>query len=77
MDNFFEFLEYHSTCFGRCLRPSSRVQVCTYSFSYMLYRPVDGLASKQSTNLYDIYLKLYVQSWTPDDGRTDRPKRVE
>jgi len=35
------------------------------------------LASKQSTNLYDIYLMLYVQSWTPDDGRKDRPKHVE
>jgi len=31
----------------------------------------------QSTNLYDIYLMLYVQSWTPDDGRKDRPKHVE
>ena len=27
--------------------------------------------------LYDIYLMLYVQSWTPDDGRKDRPKHVE
>ena len=34
-------------------------------------------ASKLSTNLYDIYLKLYVQSWSPDDGRRDRPKHVE
>jgi len=34
-------------------------------------------ASKQSTNLYDIYMMLYVQSWTPDDGRKDRPKHVE
>ena len=35
------------------------------------------LTSKQSTNIYDIYLTLYVQSWTPDDGRKDRPKHVE
>ena len=28
-------------------------------------------------NLFDIYLMLYVQSSTPDDGRKDRPKRVE
>jgi len=35
------------------------------------------LASKQFTNLYDIYLMLYVQSWTPDDGRKDRPKHVK
>jgi len=34
-------------------------------------------ASKQSTNLYDTYLMLCVQSWTPDDGRKDRPKHVE
>ena len=27
------------------------------------------LASKQPQNLYDIYLMLYVQSETPDDGR--------
>jgi len=33
--------------------------------------------SKQSTNLCDIHLTLYVQSWTPDDGRKDRPKHVE
>jgi hypothetical protein len=34
-------------------------------------------ASNKSTNLYDIYLMLYVQSWTPDDGRKDRPNHVE
>jgi len=34
-------------------------------------------ASKQSTNLYDIFLMLYVQPWTPDDGRKYRPKHVE
>jgi hypothetical protein len=28
-------------------------------------------------NLYDIYLMLYVQSQTPDDGRKDRSKHVE
>jgi len=32
------------------------------------------LASKQPQNLYVIM--LYVQSWTPDDGRKDRPKHV-
>ena len=26
---------------------------------------------------HDIYLMLYVQSWTPDDGRKDRTKHVE
>ena len=34
-------------------------------------------ASGKSTNLYDIYLMLYVHSWTPDDGRKDRPKHAE
>jgi len=34
-------------------------------------------ASKETTNLYDIYLMLYVQSWTPDYGRKDSPKHVE
>jgi hypothetical protein len=34
-------------------------------------------AGKQSNNLYDVYLILCVQSWTPDDGRKDRPKHVE
>ena len=34
-------------------------------------------ASMQSTNLYDMHLMLCVQSWTPDDGRKDRPKHVE
>jgi hypothetical protein len=79
---FFSSLLNITTCFGRSLRPSSGVQDCTYSFRYMPYRLVDCLlvdkrASKQSTNLYDIYLKLYVQSCTPDDGRRDRPKRAE
>jgi hypothetical protein len=36
-----------------------------------------GSANKQTTNPYDIYMMLYVQSWTPDDGRKDRPKHVE
>jgi hypothetical protein len=35
------------------------------------------LSNKQSTNLYDIYLMLYVQYLTPDDGRRYRPKHVE
>jgi hypothetical protein len=34
-------------------------------------------AGMQSSNLYDMHLTLYVQSWTPDDGRKDRPKHVE
>jgi hypothetical protein len=34
-------------------------------------------ASKQPQILYDIYLMVHVQSWTPDDGRRDRLKHVE
>jgi len=34
-------------------------------------------ASKHSTKLCDIYLMVYVQSWTPDDGWEDRPIYVE
>jgi len=41
--------------------------------TYFHLRPT----SKQSQNLYDIYLTLYVQSWAPDDGRKDHPKHVE
>ena len=35
-----------------------------------------SLASRQQY-LFDKCLLLYVQSWTPDDGRKDRPKHVE
>jgi hypothetical protein len=34
------------------------------------------LASSQQ-KLYDIYLMLYVQSYTSDDGLRDRPKHVD
>ena len=34
------------------------------------------LASSQH-NLYDIYLLLCVQCWTPDDGQRNCPKHVE
>jgi hypothetical protein len=37
----FRVFEYHSTYFGRSFRPSSGVQVCTYSVRYMSYRFVD------------------------------------
>jgi len=37
---------------------------------------VCSLASRQQY-LFDKCLLLYVQSWTPDDGRKDRPKYVE
>jgi len=47
---------------------------------YIQHHTIEGLwllASKQPQTLYDIYLMLYVQSQTPDDGRRDLPKHVE
>ena len=63
--------------FRRSFRLSSGVQDCTHSIRYMSYRFCWLLASKQPQNLYDIYLMLCIQSWTPDNGRKDRPKHVE
>ena len=54
----------------RSSRLYTQYQVCVIQVSWLL-------ASKQSTNLYDIYLMLCVQPWTPDNGREDRPKLVE
>jgi len=52
----------------------SGVQDCTYSIRYMSYRLVDCLlAGSQLTCM--TYLMLYVQSWTPDDGR-ERPSET-
>jgi len=50
-----------STCFRRVFCPSSVAQNCTYSVRY----------------LSDQYLTLYVQFWTPDDGRKNRLKHAE
>jgi len=61
-------------CFGRSFRPSSRVQDCTYSNRHMSNRYCFLLVSKQTA--VSVWL-LYVQSWTPDDGRKDRPKHVQ
>jgi len=50
----------------------------SYRFDCLLAR--DGTSSIScplAMNLYDIYLMLYVQPWTPDDGRKDRAKHVE
>ena len=50
MYNFFEFIEYYSTCFGRSFRPSSGVQDCTYSTRYMSYRFVDCMLEAPRSN---------------------------
>jgi len=87
----FEFIEYHSACFGRSFCPSSGVQDCALSIRYMSYRLVDCLLASMKWNcsfikcplassqryLYDIHLMACVQYWTPDDGRKNRPKHVE
>jgi len=54
-----------STCFGQSFLPSSGVRDCTYS-------------NRHLSNRYCWQcLLLYVESWTPDDGRKDCPKHVE
>jgi len=73
---FFKFIEYHSmfpAVFPSIIRsPRLYIQSQVYVIQVRWL-----LASGQSTNLYDIYLKLYVQSRTPDDGRKDHLKHVE
>jgi len=59
-------LEWHPTCFGRSFRLSSEDQDCKYSNGHLS----DSIICMTNTCL------LYVQSWTPDDGRKDRPKHV-
>ena len=67
-------LEWHSTCFGQSFRPSSAVQDCTYSNRHTPNRYCWLPASKQiAVSVWH----LYVQPWTADDGRKDRPKYVE
>jgi len=77
-------LEWHSTCFGRSFRPSSGVQDFTYSCQ--TDTAVCLLASRQQycwplassqQYLFDMCLLLYIQFFTPDDWRKDRPKHVE
>jgi len=38
---------------------------------------ISGPLASSQQNLFDIYLMLYVQSWTHDDKRKDRPKHAE
>jgi hypothetical protein len=66
------------TVFPSIIRSSrlyTQHHVCLIQVSWLLASAHEP-ASKQSTNLYDIYLMLCVQSWTPDDGRKDRAKHV-
>ena len=70
--------------FWTVFRSSSGVQDCTYSKRHLSNRYCCLLASKHTAvsvsrqqYLFDNCLLLYVQSWTPDDGRKYRPKHVE
>jgi len=51
-------------------------QIYFIGLTFYLFRTVCLLASRQQC-LFHIYLLLYVQSLTPDDGWEDRPKHVE
>ena len=74
---FFEFIEYHSTCFGRSFRPSSGVQECSYSVRHMSYRLDDCLlAGSQLTCMTDTCCCVYSLELLMMDGK-DRPKHVE
>jgi len=53
-----------TTCFRQFFCPSSGVFHCTYSNGYVIH-----VCWQLSANLYDIYLLLYVQWKTPDDGQ--------
>jgi len=74
----FEFIEYHSTCFGGSFRPSSGVQACTYSIRYVLYRLVDcssilcPLASSQLTCMTHTWCCMYRLELLMMDGKTVR-----
>jgi len=57
---------------------SKQTAVQQYSFELLMVdgKTVRTLASSWQY-LFDTCLLLYVQSWTPDDGRKDSPKHVE
>jgi len=67
-------LKWHCTCFGRSFCPSSGVQDCTYSNRHLSNRYCCLLASMESA--VSVWL-LYVQSWTPGDGRKDHQKYAQ
>ena len=77
-------LVQNSTCFGQFLCPSSGVQYCVHSNSYLSYRLCSLSASgiriplaDSEHNQHDKYLLLCIQYQTPDDGQYTCPKHVE
>ena len=71
------FLEWNSTCFGQVFCPSSGVFRCTHSNGVCHSGYADCLLASSQHNLYDIYILLCVQCWTPDDGQRECPKHVQ
>ena len=79
-----------STCFRRSLHPSSGAQNCIYGIAYfvktllllatvveekeLLLRATTVASSSKGLTKY---LMLYIQFWSPDDGRKNRLKHVE
>jgi len=76
----FEFIEYHSTCFGRSFRPSSGVQDCTHSIRYMSYRLVDCMLEEMrcfiscplAVQSLTLGFKTNIETDRRTDGQTDR-----
>ena len=53
----------------------TNLKISLLMFSYVVTFHLVPASSQQYS--FDICQLLYVQSWTPDDGRKDRPKHVE
>jgi hypothetical protein len=65
------FLKQHSTCFGQSFvhhQEFKTVHAATV---------IRQTATSACLLLFDIYLLMHIQSWTPDDGRKDHPKHVQ
>ena len=70
----FEFIEYHSMCFGRSFRPSSGVQDCTHSISYMSYKLVDCLLAGTRCTIFEFieyHSTCFGLSFSPSSGVQD------
>ena len=61
----FEFIEYHSMCFGRSFCLSSGVQGCTYSIRYMSYRLVDCMLAGTRWNSPRLTGEMELSSISP------------
>ena len=67
---------WNSTCY--CLLAGTRRNsICHCLIAGKRRKSISFPLASRQHYLSDICLLLYVQSWTPDDGRNDRPKHVE